>query len=59
VRIVARKGEKEVEVVLEGNYVILKRKYKNPTRAKLAFGRLKQDYKKQGWKVTHSSIQRR
>ena len=54
-RIVARKGEKEVEVVLGGNYVILKRKYKNPTRAKLAFSRLKQDYKKQGWEITHSS----
>ncbi|MHC1624717.1 MAG: hypothetical protein ACXQS2_01790 [Methermicoccaceae archaeon] len=52
-RIVARKGEKEVEVVLEGNYVTLKRRYRNSTRAKLAFSRLKRDYKRQGWEVVH------
>jgi len=52
-KFLAEKGNKKRLVMTEGCYLILKHVYKNPTQAELAVKRLKDSYKKQGWKITH------
>jgi len=52
-KFLAEKGNKKRLVMTEGCYLILKRVYKNPTQAELAAKRLKDSYRKQGWKIAH------